>query len=77
MESADITGDVHRLWQIDRTEQIESIRAELKDKAVFIADGHHRYETALEFHRETALKEPFTGCPRLSSCTHVPRQYAR
>jgi uncharacterized protein (DUF1015 family) len=63
MESADITGDVHRLWQIDDTELIEIIRTELKDKAVFIADGHHRYETALEFHRETALKHPSPGAP--------------
>ena len=61
MESADITGDVHRLWQIDDTEQIEIIRTELQDKAVFIADGHHRYETALQFHRETMSKSPSPG----------------
>jgi uncharacterized protein (DUF1015 family) len=75
MESADITGDVHRLWQIDDTEQIAIIRTELKDKAVFIADGHHRYETALQFHRETALKRPSPDAP---SFDHVPcsRQHA-
>jgi uncharacterized protein (DUF1015 family) len=58
MESADIGGDVHRLWQINASEQIEAIRKELKDKAIFIADGHHRYETAFEFSKEIALTQP-------------------
>jgi uncharacterized protein (DUF1015 family) len=58
MESADIAGDVHRLWKIDNTEQIEIIQKELEDKAIFIADGHHRYETAFEFYKEMALSRP-------------------
>ena len=43
--------------------KLRSSEQELKDKAVFIADGHHRYETALQFHRETALKHPSPGAP--------------
>lgn len=46
IEVADIAGDVHRLWKIEDTDEIEVIRQELQGKAVFIADGHHRYETA-------------------------------
>jgi uncharacterized protein (DUF1015 family) len=57
IEAADIAGDVHRLWKVDDTESIETIKKELEDKAVFIADGHHRYETAYEFYRETASGE--------------------
>ncbi len=61
IESADITGDVHRLWQIDNTEWIETIKQEFEDKAVFIADGHHRYETAFELHKEMSAKESPTS----------------
>jgi uncharacterized protein (DUF1015 family) len=57
IESVDIAGDVHRLWKVDDTESIETIRKELKDKAVFIADGHHRYETAFEYYRQTSSAE--------------------
>ncbi len=52
IESSDISGDTHRLWQIDDTDSIGIIQQELTDKAVYIADGHHRYETAFEFHKE-------------------------
>jgi uncharacterized protein (DUF1015 family) len=47
---------VHRLWQISDAEEIRIMARELQDKAVFIADGHHRYETAYEFFRESSLK---------------------
>jgi uncharacterized protein (DUF1015 family) len=64
IEAADISGDVHRLWQIDHDEDIQAIRHELLDKAIFIADGHHRYETAYEFYRERSLfKSPTSDCP--------------
>ncbi|MBI3377766.1 MAG: DUF1015 domain-containing protein [Nitrospirae bacterium] len=52
MEAKDSDGAVHRLWVVDAEEDIETIRNDLKGKPVFIADGHHRYETALEFQRE-------------------------
>jgi len=64
IESADITGDVHRLWQINDTEWIETIKQELEDKAVFIADGHHRYETAFELYKEmSAIESPTSARP--------------
>lgn len=47
-----IENDVaHRLWIIEGKDHIEAIKAELLDKPILIADGHHRYETALEFQR--------------------------
>jgi uncharacterized protein (DUF1015 family) len=52
IEARDMDGAVHRLWTIADKEQISVISGELKDKTVFIADGHHRYETALEFQKE-------------------------
>ena len=57
IEATDISGDVHRIWQIDDEEEIEHIKHELKDKSVFIADGHHRYETAFELYRERSSPE--------------------
>lgn len=57
IEAVDISGDTHRLWQIDNDEDIRSIREELFDKSIFIADGHHRYETSYEFYREKSLRE--------------------
>ncbi len=57
IEAADISGDIHRLWQIHDTTAIDAISRELEDKAIFIADGHHRYETAFEFYREVVARE--------------------
>jgi len=51
LESTDTDGTVHSLWIIDADSHISAMRDALKDVAVFIADGHHRYETALEYKR--------------------------
>jgi uncharacterized protein (DUF1015 family) len=58
LQAADISGNLHRLWQIDQGEKIEIIQQELSDKVIFIADGHHRYETSLEFRRERSKGKP-------------------
>ncbi|MDX2151134.1 MAG: DUF1015 domain-containing protein [Bryobacteraceae bacterium] len=42
-------GAVHTLWRIDQPAQIEKMQALMADKKLLIADGHHRYETALNF----------------------------
>jgi uncharacterized protein (DUF1015 family) len=59
LQAADASGDLHRVWQIDRTEETEIIKQELEDKPVFIADGHHRYETSFEYSREMSVKKKF------------------
>ena len=43
---------VHRLWPVTDPSVIESIRREMTDKKLVIADGHHRYETALAYRDE-------------------------
>lgn len=48
----DATGAVHKLYRISEESKIDLIMKELSDKAVFIADGHHRYEVAMEFKKE-------------------------
>jgi uncharacterized protein (DUF1015 family) len=64
LEARDFNGSVHRLWKITDREKISIMKEELKGKAVFIADGHHRYETALEYKNEMREKEGLSGSPR-------------
>jgi uncharacterized protein (DUF1015 family) len=49
-------GFTHRLWKISDKSQIKSIEKEMADRDVFIADGHHRYETAQTFKKEMEEK---------------------
>lgn len=48
----DHLGVIHRLWTVTDHNVINQVQAGLRDKPVFIADGHHRYETALNYRRE-------------------------
>ncbi len=43
---------VHKLWPVTDAQTIETIRREMADKKLVIADGHHRYETALAYRDE-------------------------
>ncbi len=42
----------HRVWPVADAEAIERFRLALADKPLVIADGHHRYETALAYRNE-------------------------
>lgn len=48
----------HRLWQITDPALHERVTTAMQDKRLFIADGHHRYETALDFKRHLAETDP-------------------
>lgn len=52
IEAKNGDGFLHRLWKISGRSAIETIKKELSDKDIFIADGHHRYETSLKFKKE-------------------------
>jgi uncharacterized protein (DUF1015 family) len=39
----------HELWRIDDEALIERLQQEMEEKSVYIADGHHRYTTALRY----------------------------
>jgi uncharacterized protein (DUF1015 family) len=58
LQAADSSGNLHRLWVVDQAGPIEIMKQELADKTIFIADGHHRYETSLEYRREMLAKQP-------------------
>lgn len=49
---ADDQGILHRLWVISAPAEIEMISDAVGATPLVIADGHHRYETALAYHRE-------------------------
>src|SRR5580693_7278871 len=45
-------GVIHRVWQVSDPGAVSAIRDAMSDKKLIIADGHHRYETALTYRNE-------------------------
>jgi len=52
LKAKDMDGFEHRMWIIDNKEDIEKISKYLKNIPIYIADGHHRYETSLQYMKE-------------------------
>ncbi len=52
IEVKDEYGVTHRVWKVSDAERIELIRDKMRDRKLIIADGHHRYETALNYRNE-------------------------
>ena len=52
MDCAEIFGSTHQLWCLDNPESNREIQSLFSSKPLLIADGHHRYETALAFRDE-------------------------
>ena len=52
IEVADEYGVAHKVWQISDPGVISSVQKKMRDQKLVIADGHHRYETALNFRNE-------------------------
>jgi len=48
----------HRIWAITSPEVISQISASLSDRPLYIADGHHRYESALNYRKERLTCSP-------------------
>jgi uncharacterized protein (DUF1015 family) len=57
-EVTDEYGVLHRLWRVSDAAAIRLLAAEMADKKLIIADGHHRYETALQYAKEHAPSAP-------------------
>lgn len=51
-ETTDENGTVHQTWTLTDEEAIAKIVRTIEDKSIFIADGHHRYETAMAYKSE-------------------------
>lgn len=54
LEATDHLGVVHRIWPVTDVSTITAVNAALGDKPVYIADGHHRYETACNIRDQIA-----------------------
>ena len=52
IDVADEYGVAHRVWQISDAGVIAAVQNKMRDKKLVIADGHHRYETALNYRDE-------------------------
>ena len=52
IDVTDEYGVAHRVRQISDSSVVASVQNKMRDKKLVIADGHHRYETALNFRNE-------------------------
>lgn len=73
MEVTDEYGVLHRVWKISDPAVIAAVQKEMGDKKLIIADGHHRYETALNYRNEQRAKgEAAPGTSRVPNARRPP-----
>src|SRR5208337_440086 len=64
IEVTDEYDVVHRVWKISDASVIASVQQQMRDRKLIIADGHHRYETALAYRKERlSAADTGTGVP--------------
>jgi uncharacterized protein (DUF1015 family) len=63
LEMSDENHVLHRLWKVGDPSTVALVQAKMVDKQLIIADGHHRYETALNYRNErrAAAEEAVTA----------------
>jgi uncharacterized protein (DUF1015 family) len=54
LEATDHLGVVNRFWPVTDQHVISAVAGAMSTMPIFIADGHHRYETALQYRQERA-----------------------
>jgi len=52
LEAVDHLGVIHRMWPVTDVNVIATVAARIAAKPLFIADGHHRYETACNYRQQ-------------------------
>ncbi|MDD4163715.1 MAG: DUF1015 domain-containing protein [Eubacteriales bacterium] len=60
-EFTDEEGVTHLLWKIEDENELDTLIRAFSDKQLFIADGHHRYETALNFKKHLENQKKLSG----------------
>ncbi|MHC4441885.1 MAG: DUF1015 domain-containing protein [Planctomycetota bacterium] len=53
---AELDGVTNNLWVVQDTDTVKAVQKQLADRPVYIADGHHRYGTAM-IYRDKVLAE--------------------
>ncbi len=59
-EMTDTAGLVHRVWALTDPQKTAAVTAAFANKKLYIADGHHRYETALNYRNELKANGNYT-----------------
>ena len=54
VEAVDHLGVRHQMWVVDDPAVVGEVTAMMADKPMFVADGHHRYETACNYRGQVA-----------------------
>ncbi|MFZ0311342.1 MAG: DUF1015 domain-containing protein [Candidatus Korobacteraceae bacterium] len=52
VELRDEYGVLHQMWKVSDPATVAAAKAKMADKQLIIADGHHRYETALNYRNQ-------------------------
>ncbi|PYX26933.1 MAG: DUF1015 domain-containing protein [Acidobacteria bacterium] len=52
IEVIDEYGVLHRVWKVSDPARITALQTQMREQKLIIADGHHRYETALAYRDE-------------------------
>jgi uncharacterized protein (DUF1015 family) len=52
LEAMDDAGVLHRVWAVSDPGAVEVIQGDLAKRDAIVADGHHRFETAVGYHQE-------------------------
>ncbi|MBW2597050.1 MAG: DUF1015 domain-containing protein [Deltaproteobacteria bacterium] len=58
VDFTDYDGQRHRMWRITDLDPCRYVSNAMQEKRLFIADGHHRYETALSYRDWIASNNP-------------------
>ncbi len=61
MQAKDSDGTTHRFWPVTDDEAIASVQEAMAGRGIVIADGHHRYETALAYRNERRVRDGDPG----------------
>lgn len=72
VEVTDEYGVLHRVWKVADPGTINILLSAMQDKKLIIADGHHRYETALNYAREHQDKEVAASLERSTNSLPQP-----
>ncbi len=65
----DQNGFSHRLWRITDPGVIDTVSIDMLERPLYIADGHHRYETALNYRNKRIAEDP--DLAEDASCRYV------
>ena len=72
IEVTDEYGVLHRVWRVSDAARINLLTTALEDKKLIIADGHHRYETALNYAKECRAPRAPEFCERATGTLPQP-----